>query len=50
MHVNNNLHADSSEQEDSLPSRESLMAENERLRQELARVKLDSNLSAEQYS
>lgn len=40
----------SSESSDRLPSRESLAAENERLRQDLARVKIDSQLSTEQYS
>lgn len=48
--VKNKLEAGSSRSIDSLPSRESLIVENERLRQELAKVKVDSKLSSEQYS
>ena len=48
--VKNKLEAGSSRSTDSLPSQESLIVENERLRQELAKVKVDSKLSTEQYS
>jgi PAS domain S-box-containing protein len=49
-HVKNKLAAGISRPADSLPSQESLVAENERLRQELASVKVDSELSTQQYS
>lgn len=49
-HANSRPQPDTPVADDPLPSRESLAAENKRLRQDLAKVKIDSQLSIEQYS